>query len=80
MWSGHLAFGCSKGSQNVLRELGQAEEVNCSPKLSRDLVKRGGRDLQFTVGSAFRAAPRSSLRAVSGKSNTDSRPAVTSAA
>jgi hypothetical protein len=47
----HLALVRGKCSQNLLLlPLGHLEEVKRSPKLSRDFVELGGRDLQFAMG------------------------------
>ena len=51
----HLACVRGKCSQNLLLLLlGHLEEVERSPKFSRDFVELGGRDLQFAV-SFFQA-------------------------
>ena len=57
----HLALVCGKRSQNLpFLLLGHVEVVERSPKLSRDLVEDGGRDLQRPMG--FFQAERSTAR------------------
>ena len=47
----HLALVCGKRSQNLLLfAVRHLEEVKCSPKLSRDFIELGGRNLQFAMG------------------------------
>ena len=57
----HLALVCGKRSQNLpFLLLGHVEVVERSPKLSRDFVEDGGRDLQRPMG--FFQAERSTAR------------------
>jgi hypothetical protein len=47
----HLALVCGKCRQHfLLLPLGYLKEVERSPKLRRDFIELGGRDLQLAMG------------------------------